>query len=254
MLAGVTDILIITTPEDKSRFQDTLRDGLQWGINISYATQPKPNGLAEAFLLGENFIAGDPVALILGDNLFYGEGLGRMLLGAAQEKTGATVFAYYVKDPENYGVVELDPTGKAISIEEKPKQPRSSYAVTGLYFYDRKVVEYAKTVKPSARGELEITSINQRYLDAGNLSVTPLGRGFAWLDTGTHDALLEAGNFVATIERRQGLKIACPEEIAFRRGLITTTQLAALAEPLSKTEYGRYLLQLTQAQSRYLSV
>ncbi len=253
MLAGITEILMVTTPEEQSRFQAVLADGRQWGISLKYAVQPKPNGLAEAFLIGESFIGHDPVTLILGDNIFYGEGFAKQLTLAAALEQGARVFAYYVKDPENYGVVEFDENEKVLNMEEKPKHPKSSYAITGLYFYDNKVVDIARQVKPSERGELEITAINRMYLERGELDVNVLGRGIAWLDTGTHDALLEAGNFIATIERRQGLKIACPEEIAYRKGLISTEQLIRIAERLKKTEYGRYLLRLLQAETRYIS-
>lgn len=253
MLAGLTDFLVITTPQDHRLFEALLRDGSQWGIRIAYASQPEPKGLAEAFLIGEKFIAGDPVALILGDNIFYGEGLGNILKKSMTLRQGAKIFAYYVKDPERYGVVEFSDGGKVRSLEEKPANPKSSYAVTGLYLYEGGVCDIARHIKPSSRGELEITALNQTYLDEGKLAVEILGRGVAWLDTGTHDSLIEAGNFIATIERRQGLKICCPEEIAYRLGLIDTPQLLRLAQPMLKTEYGQYLLRLTQQEKRYLS-
>jgi glucose-1-phosphate thymidylyltransferase len=244
MLAGLRDILIISTPQDTARFAELLGNGHSWGINISYAVQPSPDGLAQAFLIGREFIAGEPSALILGDNIFYGQSFSAQLQSAARLQQGAIVFAYPVQDPERYGVVEFDPAGRAISLEEKPKSPRSRYAVTGLYFYDRDVVNLASSLKPSARGELEITDLNRRYLDAGHLTVQIMGRGMAWLDTGTQDSLLEAGLFVQTIERRQGLKIACPEEIAYRLGYISAEQLEALAGPIRKSGYGQYLLDL----------
>jgi glucose-1-phosphate thymidylyltransferase len=244
MLAGITDILIITTPHDQSLFQELLKDGSQWGINIRYAPQPKPEGLAQAFIIGKDFIGNDGCSLILGDNVFYGHGLVDLVKQARGRNSGATVFGYWVKNPEDYGVVEFDRSGKAISLEEKPKNPKSHYAVTGLYFYDNQVVDIACNLKPSARGELEITDVNKRYLEQGNLSVDILGRGFAWLDTGSHHALTEATNFIETIERRQGLKISCPEEIAFDRGLIDAAQLEKLAAPLKKNGYGQYLLDL----------
>jgi glucose-1-phosphate thymidylyltransferase len=244
MLAGLRDILIISTPQDTARFADLLGDGHNWGINISYAVQPSPDGLAQAFLIGREFIAGEPSALILGDNIFYGQSFSAQLQSAARLQQGAIVFAYPVQDPERYGVVEFDPAGRAISLEEKPKSPRSRYAVTGLYFYDRDVVNLASSLKPSARGELEITDLNRCYLDAGRLTVQIMSRGMAWLDTGTHDSLFEAGLFIQTVERRQGLKSACPEEIAYRLGYISAEQLEALAGPIRKSGYGQYLLAL----------
>jgi glucose-1-phosphate thymidylyltransferase len=252
MLAGIRDILIITRPEERGLFQRLLGDGAQWGIQIQYADQDKPRGLADAFLVGRDFIAGQPVALILGDNIFYSEGLGRVLQESSTNE-GACVFAYYVRDPERYGVVEFTEDNKVKSLEEKPPRPKSSYAVTGLYFYDHQVSDLAGTLSPSSRGELEITALNQIYLSRGQLEVKILGRGVAWLDTGSHDTLLEASNFVATIERRQGLKISCPEEIAFRKSLITPTQLEALARPLANSEYGQYLLGLMKRERGYLS-
>ncbi len=244
MLAGLRDILIISTPQDTGRFAELLGDGHKWGINFSYAVQPSPDGLAQAFLIGRDFIGGKPSALILGDNIFYGQGFSGQLQSAAELTRGATVFAYPVEDPQRYGVVEFDAEGRAISLEEKPKNPKSRYAVTGLYFYDHHVVSIAASLKPSARGELEITDLNRRYLEAGNLNVQIMSRGMAWLDTGTHDSLMEAGLFVHTIERRQGLNIACPEEIAYRQGFITAEQLETLAQPISKSGYGQYLLAL----------
>ena len=242
MLAGIKDILVITTPRDSESFQTLLGDGSQWGIKISYKVQPSPDGLAQAFIIGEDFIDGEGCALILGDNIFYGHDLSRLVKIATQKEDGATVFAYYVKDPERYGIVEFDKNRKAISLEEKPEKPKSNFAVTGLYFYDKNVVEYAKSIKPSARGELEITDLNKMYLEKGNLNVETLGRGYAWLDTGTHESLLQAASFVETVQDRQGLKIACPEEIAYNLGYINKEQLKELAKPLAKNEYGQYLL------------
>ena len=244
MMAGIRDILVITTPEHEVLFQALLCDGTQWGITIDYALQPNPEGLAHAFIVGRDFIGGDNCCLILGDNIFYGEGLEDLVTGAAGLEKGAIVFGYQVSDPERYGVVAFDDGGRAISIEEKPKTPRSNYAVTGLYFYDNRVVDIAAEIKPSWRGELEISDVNQRYLEDGELTVERLGRGYAWLDTGTHDSLIDAAQFVQTIEHRQGLKIACVEEIAFRKGFIDRDRLEALAEPLSKNEYGEYLLRI----------
>jgi glucose-1-phosphate thymidylyltransferase len=244
LLAGMRDILIISTPQDTPRFQQLLGDGSQWGINLQYAVQPSPDGLAQAFLIGEQFIGNNPSALVLGDNIFYGHDF-HVLLGSAMQRTqGASVFAYHVHDPERYGVVEFDAQGKAISLEEKPQQPKSNYAVTGLYFYDNQVVDIAKSLKPSPRGELEITDLNRIYLERGQLDVEIMGRGYAWLDTGTHESLLEASQFIATLEKRQGLKVACPEEIAWRRGWIDAAQVRKLAEPLAKNGYGQYLLRL----------
>ncbi|OLZ75219.1 glucose-1-phosphate thymidylyltransferase [Chromobacterium violaceum] len=242
MLAGIQDILIISTPQDTPRFQQLLGDGSQWGINLQYAVQPSPDGLAQAFLIGERFIDGAPSALVLGDNIFYGHEFSGLLQAANIQTSGATVFAYRVSDPERYGVVEFDQQGRALSIEEKPAQPKSHYAVTGLYFYDSQVVDIAKRIKPSPRGELEITDVNNIYLQQQQLNVQTMGRGYAWLDTGTHESLLEAGQFIATIENRQGQKVACPEEIAFRNGWIDEAQVRQLAQPLQKTGYGRYLL------------
>lgn len=244
MMGGIREILIISTPRDLPHFRNLLGDGSQWGLSLSYAEQPRPGGIAQAFLVGEKFINGSEVALILGDNLFYGHDLGGTVRLASERSGGATIFAYRVANPEAYGVVELDSSGKAVGIVEKPKNPRTNYAVTGLYFYDSDVVDMARQLTPSARGELEITDLNIRYLMAGRLHVEILGRGFAWLDTGTHDSLLQAGLFIQTIEERQGLKVACPEEVAFRLGYIDAGQLRALAEPLAPTRYGQYLLQL----------
>lgn len=247
MLAGIREILVINTPDEQPMFQKLLGDGSQWGIRIEYAVQPSPDGLAQAFIIGREFVQGGPSCLILGDNIFYGHGLVSFLESASARTEGATVFAYRVNDPEAYGVVEFDAEGRALSLEEKPKQPKSNYAVTGLYFYDSDVVEIAANLKPSARGELEITDVNKVYLDRGKLNVETLGRGFAWLDTGTHEALLEAGNYVATVEKRQGLMIACPEEIALSKGWIDAAQVRAQAEPLRKNAYGQYLLSLADA-------
>ncbi len=241
MLAGIRDVLVISTPSDTPRFAELLKDGSQWGLNISYVVQPSPDGLAQAFVLGRDFVGKDPAALILGDNIYYGHDFQPLLKSASAQTTGATVFAYHVTDPERYGVVEFDREGRAISIEEKPKVPKSNFAVTGLYFYDSQVVDMAKAVKPSARGELEITTVNQTYLQQGQLNVQTMGRGYAWLDTGTHDSLLDASQFIATLERRQGLKVACPEEIAWRNGWIDDEQLHQLAQPLIKNGYGQYL-------------
>ncbi|MEM9191629.1 MAG: glucose-1-phosphate thymidylyltransferase RfbA [Myxococcota bacterium] len=241
MLSGIRDVLVITTPHDRPLFETLLKDGNDWGIKISYAVQPSPDGLAQAFLIGEEFIAGDPCALVLGDNVFYGEGMPDMLKRVAQRDQGATVFGYYVRNPSAYGVAEFDSDGKVVGLEEKPKAPKSNWAVAGLYFYDAQVVELAKQLKPSARGELEITDLNRLYLERGSLYLEQLGRGIAWLDTGTPEALLQAANFIQTIETRQGLQVACPEEIAFRQGWIDTAGLLKLAEPLGKTAYGEYL-------------
>lgn len=248
MLAGISDILIITTPQDQKSFRNALGSGEQWGITISYAVQPSPDGLAQAFLIGEDFINGESCALVLGDNIFYGYGFSQKLHAAAQQDTGATVFAYWVKDPERYGVVEFDEAGHAVSLEEKPVNPRSNYAVTGLYFYDNQVVELAKAIKPSARGELEITDLNRLYLEQNILQVETLGRGYAWLDTGTHESLLQASNYIATIQERQGLMVACPEEIAYRMGYISRDKLIALGDVMKKNGYGQYLLQLAGEQ------
>lgn len=246
MLAGLRDILLISTPQDTPRFEQLLGDGSHWGLRIEYAVQPSPDGLAQAFLIGEDFIGTDRCTLILGDNIFYGHDLVKFLRSAAGREQGATVFAYPVKDPERYGVVEFDDTGRAVSIEEKPEHPRSRYVVTGLYFYDNAVIEIARSLKPSARGELEITDINRTYLEQGRLNVENLGRGMAWLDTGTHESLLDAATYIETIEKRQGLKIACPEEIAWRLGYIDNTQLETLAKPLTKNGYGQYLLRILE--------
>lgn len=246
MLSGIRDILIISTPQDTPRFEQLLGNGSQWGLHIQYKVQPSPDGLAQAFILGEEFIGEDNCALVLGDNIFYGHDLPRLLEGAASQQEGATVFAYHVSDPERYGVVEFDKDGTAIGLEEKPQQPKSNYAITGLYFYDNDVIEMAKSLTPSERGELEITDINRIYMQQGRLSVAMMRRGYAWLDTGTHQSMIEASNFIATIEERQGLKVSCPEEIAFRRDFIDAEQLRVLAEPLKKTGYGQYLLNLTK--------
>ncbi|MDR3011719.1 MAG: glucose-1-phosphate thymidylyltransferase RfbA [Chitinispirillales bacterium] len=244
MLAGITDILVITTPEDGAAFRRLLGDGRQWGISISYAEQPRPEGLAQAFIIGEEFVGGDPAALILGDNIFWGHGLSECLRKALDNPGMATIFAYRVNDPQRYGIVEIDENGMALSIEEKPSAPKSKLAVTGLYFYDSEVCALARTLKPSIRGELEITDLNRLYLERGKLQVVNLGRGIAWLDTGTHESMLQASSFVETIQARQGLRVACPEEIAFRRGLIDAGQLKKLAEPMSKNGYGQYLLDI----------
>ncbi len=244
MLAGIRDILVISTPMDTPRFSDLLGDGSQWGLNIQYAVQPSPDGLAQAFIIGEDFIGNDPSSLVLGDNIFYGHDFAELLRRANERETGATVFAYHVHDPERYGVAEFDTQGRVLSLEEKPAQPKSNFAVTGLYFYDRQVVQLAKDLKPSPRGELEITDLNRLYLEKNQLQVELMGRGYAWLDTGTHDSLLEAGQFIATLEKRQGLKVACPEEIAYRYRWISAEQLAALAKPLAKNGYGQYLQQI----------
>lgn len=246
MLAGIRDILIISTAQDTPRFEQLLGNGSQWGINLEYKIQPSPDGLAQAFILGEEFIGDDDCALVLGDNIFYGHDFQKQLENAMANSLGATVFAYHVNDPERYGVIEFDKDGKAISLEEKPLDPKSNYAVTGLYFYDNKVVEMAKSLKPSSRGELEITDINRLYLEKGMLSVSMMGRGYAWLDTGTHQSLIEASNFIQTIEVRQGLKVSCPEEIAFRKGFIDIQQVRKLAGALSKNDYGKYLLKMVK--------
>ena len=250
MLAGVREILIISTPQDTPRFEQLLGDGSQWGLSLQYAVQPSPDGLAQAFVIGEQFLAGSPSALVLGDNIFYGHSLQPLLKAADAQTHGATVFAYHVQDPERYGVAEFDATGKVLSLEEKPAQPKSHYAVTGLYFYDAHVVELAKALKPSPRGELEITDLNKLYLEKSALNVQLMGRGYAWLDTGTHDSLLEAGQFIATIEQRQGLKVACPEEIAWRNHWIDDAQVSRLAQPLLKNGYGQYLLRCLKGDVR----
>ena len=244
MLAGIRDILVISTPQDTPRFEALLGDGSKWGLNLSYCVQPSPDGLAQAFILGRQFVGNHPSALVLGDNIFYGHDLHAVVTRAAARDAGATVFAYHVHDPERYGVVEFDANKKALSIEEKPKAPKSNYAVTGLYFYDNQVCDIAASIKPSARGELEITTVNAQYLEQRQLSVEIMGRGYAWLDTGTHDSLLEAGQFIATLEKRQGLKVACPEEIAYRSGWISAAELERQAQPLLKNGYGQYLLQI----------
>ena len=244
MLAGIRDILVISTPQDTPRFQQLLGDGSQWGISLQYAVQPSPDGLAQAFLIGANFIGNADSALVLGDNIFYGHDFHKLLANANQRTTGASVFAYHVQDPERYGVAEIDLNGRVLSLEEKPCQPKSNYAVTGLYFYDNQVIDLAEGLQPSVRGQLEITDLNRLYLELGLLNIEIMGRGFAWLDTGTHDSLLEAGQFIATLEKRQGLKVACPEELAYRQGWIDAEKLAQLAQPLAKNGYGQYLLAL----------
>jgi glucose-1-phosphate thymidylyltransferase len=249
MLAGIRDILIISTPQDTPRFEALLGDGARWGLNLSYCVQPSPDGLAQAFILGRSFVGGDPSALVLGDNIFYGHDLQMLVRRAAARDAGATVFAYHVTDPERYGVVEFDADKRALSIEEKPRAPKSNYAVTGLYFYDNQVCDIAASIKPSARGELEITTVNAHYLQQQQLTVEIMGRGYAWLDTGTHDSLLEAGQFIATLEKRQGLKVACPEEIAYRSGWIDAAALEQLAQPLLKNGYGQYLMQVLRERA-----
>lgn len=246
MLAGIRELLVISTPEDTPRFRQLLGDGGSWGVRIEYAVQPKPEGLAQALLIGEQFLGGSPCAMVLGDNLFYGHDMQKLLVSATARADSATVFVYHVQDPARYGVAEFDPQGRVLSIEEKPERPKSNYAVTGLYFYDTQVVDLARTLRPSARGELEITDLNRLYLERGRLHVEVMGRGYAWLDTGTHESLLEAGQFIATIERRQGLKVACPEEIAWRQGWIDEAALRRLAQPLARNGYGRYLLDLIE--------
>jgi glucose-1-phosphate thymidylyltransferase len=249
MLAGMRDVLLISTPQDTPRFQALLGDGSRWGMNLSYCVQPSPDGLAQAFILGKNFVGGAPSALVLGDNIFHGHDFAPLLQRANAHTKGATVFAYHVQDPERYGVVEFDANKRALSIEEKPKTPKSNYAVTGLYFYDQQVCDIAASIQPSARGELEITTVNAQYLTQGELTVEIMGRGYAWLDTGTHDSLMEAGQFIATLEKRQGLKVACPEEIAFRAGWINANQLEALAAPMLKNSYGQYLMQVLREKA-----
>ncbi|WP_116473695.1 glucose-1-phosphate thymidylyltransferase RfbA [Zobellella maritima] len=250
MLAGIQDILIISTPQDTPRFEQLLGDGNQWGLNLQYAVQPSPDGLAQAFIIGADFIGKDPCALVLGDNIFFGHNLQQELEMASGQAAGATVFAYHVHDPERYGVVDFNNEGQALSLEEKPATPKSNYAVTGLYFYDNQVIDIARSLKPSPRGELEITDVNKIYLEKGELAVTTMGRGYAWLDTGTHDSLMEAGSFIQTIEHRQGLKVACPEEIAYRKGFISAEQVQQLASPMSKNGYGQYLLNMIKAGYR----
>ena len=251
MLAGIRDILIISTPQDTPRFQQLLGDGRDWGLNLQYAVQPSPDGLAQAFIIGKDFVGKDPSALVLGDNVFYGHDLPRQLEQATFRESGATVFAYHVQDPERYGVVDFDKQGRATSLEEKPLSPKSNYAVTGLYFYDNQVLDMAANLKPSARGELEITDLNRLYLEQNQLNVEIMGRGYAWLDTGTHESLIEASSFIQTIEHRQGLKVCCPEEIAYFKGYITAEQLERLAQPLSKSAYGQYLLRLLSDRARF---
>jgi len=250
MLAGIRQVLVITTPEDQGAFRKLLGDGKQWGLDLCYAVQPSPDGLAQAFLIGRDFIGGEPCALVLGDNIFYGHGLSGMFEQVAERKAGATVFGYFVQNPEAYGVAQLDEQGRVLSIEEKPKEPKSNYAITGLYFYDKDVVKLAESLRPSPRGELEITDLNRLYLDRGQLYLEKLGRGVAWLDTGTHDSLLQAAQFIQTIQARQGLMVSCPEEIAFAKGWIDVKRLRALAEPLAKTDYGQYLMQLAERGPR----
>lgn len=250
MLAGIRDILVITTPRDQPAFQQLLGDGSQWGLSIQYAEQPRPEGLAQAFLIGESFIGSDPACLVLGDNIFFGHGLANLMENAVRRPVGATVFGYYVRDPQHYGVVSFDAQGRAVDLEEKPQKPKSNYAVTGLYFYDNDVVSIAKQVKPSARGELEITDVNRAYLVRGDLTVELMGRGYAWLDTGSHDSLLAAANFVQVVQERQGLKISCPEEIAYHLGYIDANQITKLAAPLAKNRYGQYLLELLEREVR----
>ena len=250
MLAGIRDVLVISTPQDTPRFEQLLGDGSQWGMNLQYAVQPSPDGLAQAFIIGANFIGNARSALVLGDNVFHGHDFVQLLAKADRQESGATVFAYHVNDPERYGVVAFDSHGRASSIEEKPAEPKSNYAVTGLYFYDQQVIEIAKSIRPSARGELEITAVNQTYLSQGQLNVQMMKRGYAWLDTGTHDSLLEASQFIATLEHRQGLKIACPEEIAWRSGFISTEQFESLAQPLVNNTYGQYLLRILKEETR----
>jgi glucose-1-phosphate thymidylyltransferase len=249
MLAGIRDILIISTPQDTPRFEALLGDGSRWGLNLSYCVQPSPDGLAQAFILGKQFVGGQPSALVLGDNIYYGHDFQSLLLRANARTSGASVFAYHVTDPERYGVVEFDASKRALSIEEKPKAPKSNYAVTGLYFYDEQVCDIAASIKPSARGELEITTVNAQYLTQGELNVEIMGRGYAWLDTGTHDSLMEAGQFIATLEKRQGLKVACPEEIAYRAGWITAEQVEQQAQPMLKNGYGQYLMQVIREKA-----